>query len=177
MLKSVFHLFLFICWWTFYAHLLLFDIMNQLSITLHFGCLFLGERFGCGCSLCFSYPGESSSKAKTPYLQGSWKNQSYVVLFVLVCLNQSFIVMTFLFLYMLDLLFFVCSLHVISMPHWADIVRERRGCPERGIDLSFCCNNLLFHLHHTNLFLFLQPETQLATNKKKSQALRSGASS
>jgi hypothetical protein len=107
MLKYVFHL--------FFVYLLMIFLSAPIAVwcfkptfnNIAFGCLFLGERFGCGCSLCFSYPGESSSKAKTPYLQGSWKNQSYVVLFVLVYLNQSFIAITFLFLYMSNCFFCV----------------------------------------------------------------------
>ncbi|XP_058738388.1 uncharacterized protein LOC131610451 isoform X3 [Vicia villosa] len=36
-------------------------------------------RFGCGCTLCFSYAGQSSSNAKTSYLQGSWKHSLFLI--------------------------------------------------------------------------------------------------
>lgn len=33
------------------------------------------QRIGCWCSIYFSYPSQSSTKAKTPNIQSSWKNQ------------------------------------------------------------------------------------------------------
>ena len=43
------------------------------SLTISYS---LGERIGCGYTLCLSHSGESGPKAKASYIPCSWKNQS-----------------------------------------------------------------------------------------------------
>jgi len=88
---------------------------------------FPGQRFGCWCSICFTYSSQSSTEAKTQNIQSTWKNQPYVSN-LKICFNWLLFVVWFYWC-----LFFCCSLHVISLPHWVDIIRKGRGSSERGI--------------------------------------------
>lgn len=94
---------------------------------------FLGQRFGCWCSICFTYPSQSSTEAKTQNIQSPWKNQPYVSN-LMIRFNWLYLVFFFFWkCVFIDVFFFFVAAYMSSPCHIELILSEKEEAVQKEV--------------------------------------------